>query len=102
MPEQRSPDIIQVNLRLPKELHKRLVREAKKADRSLNQEMVQRLEQTFERVAADALLEQAHAMVRDAQRMREDTWKMFLSPIERHGPVATVTKRGRITKEAKK
>jgi hypothetical protein len=59
MPEQRSADVIQINLRLTRELHKRLTSEAKKAGCSLNQEMIERLKHSFERDAADELLAQA-------------------------------------------
>ena len=59
MAAKKSAEIIQVNLRLPADLRRRLMQEAKKARRSLNQEMVLRLEQTFERVAADVMLMRA-------------------------------------------
>jgi hypothetical protein len=71
MPGQRSPDILQINLRLSKDLHKRLKREADRARRSLNQEMVLRLEQTFQRVIADTILEQAKGLFESAQKLHD-------------------------------
>ena len=59
MAAKKSAEIIQVNLRLPASLRRRLAQEAKKARRSLNQEMVLRLEQTFMREAADVMLQRA-------------------------------------------
>jgi hypothetical protein len=59
MAAKKSAEIIQVNLRLPANLRRRLAQEAKKARRSLNQEMVLRLEQTFRREAADVMLQRA-------------------------------------------
>ena len=60
MAGKKSAEIIQVNLRLPANLRRRLAQEAKKARRSLNQEMVLRLEQTFRREAADVMLRRAN------------------------------------------
>jgi hypothetical protein len=48
MPIRKPTDSAQLKLRLREELRKRLEREAKKADHSLNTEMVRRLEQSFE------------------------------------------------------
>jgi hypothetical protein len=47
MPGQRAANIIQVNLRITQELHKQLQRSATRAGRSLNQEMMLRLEQSY-------------------------------------------------------
>ena len=52
-------EVIQVNLRLPQDLRRRLMREAKKGRRSLNTEMIARLEHSFERDDADELLKSA-------------------------------------------
>ena len=73
MPGQRSPDVIQVNLRVPKELRKRLVAAAKASGLSLNAEMVDRLERTFEREKADEILDEAHRLFDGAERMNKET-----------------------------
>ena len=109
MPEQRSPNVIQVNLRMTKDLHKRLVREAKRARRSLNQEMVLRLEQTFQRVAADAILEQARSMKDGVEQLYRDMVKRSWAPREQYRSTplpletkpATMPKRGRIKEDDK-
>ena len=77
MPGKRSQDVIQVNLRLSRDLHKHLVREANAAGRSLNQEMLLRLEQTFERVAADEILRQARANTAAATKLFEQTKELY-------------------------
>ena len=69
MPGQRSPDVIQVNLRLTKDLHKRLVAAHEEAGRSLNAEMVARLEATFQRERADEILDKAQKAVNEAERI---------------------------------
>jgi hypothetical protein len=65
-------------LRMPEDLHRRLVREAKKAKRSLNEEMVQRLEWTFRLTPIEerqidyaTLTDTGDDLVRQAQRIRE-------------------------------
>jgi hypothetical protein len=73
MPGQRSPDVIQVNLRLPKAMHKRLVAAAESGGRSLNAEMVARLEQTFRRERADQILAEAQMDVNEAKRINDLT-----------------------------
>jgi hypothetical protein len=95
MPGQRSPDIVQINLRLPKDLWARLKREAKRADRSLNQEMIERLEHTFERVEADALLEQAHAQIAQAKELYvkalEENYETKMLRTKIYSPTISVT-----------
>lgn len=67
MPGKRSPDVIQVNLRLSKELHNRLRTAAdERDDLSLNAEMVDRLVRTFRREKVDAILERAQRLVDEA------------------------------------
>ena len=69
MPGKRSSNIIQVNLRLTKGLHKRLAAEADKVvGRSLNAEMVDRLERSFKREKADAILDRAQRHLAEARR----------------------------------
>lgn len=52
-------EVIQVNLRLRQDLRRRLMQGAKKAKRSLNAEIVERLERSFQREHADELLKSA-------------------------------------------
>jgi Arc-like DNA binding domain len=74
----KDEEIIQVNLRLPRWLHRHLVQEAKKARRPLNSEMVVRLEHSLERLLADKLLERAVAE-------REEAEGLFKLVTERFG-----------------
>jgi Arc-like DNA binding domain len=53
----RKKPIVPLMLRLPGELHKRIAHEADKASRSLNQELVRRLEESFRHEAGDRILE---------------------------------------------
>jgi predicted ATPase len=82
MPEQRSPNVIQVNLRLTKDLHKRLAATAKKAGRPLNSEMVYRLETTFRREKADEMLDRAQRLLDKARRISDDATRA-VTEIER-------------------
>jgi hypothetical protein len=47
MVQGRKPSKVQPKVRLPSDLHKRLVQQANKGRRSLNQEIVMRLEESF-------------------------------------------------------
>jgi uncharacterized protein (DUF1778 family) len=76
MPGQRSPNVIQVNLRLTRDLRKRLVAAAKKAGRSLNAEMVARLESTFRRETADKVLDEAQRILERSTKMRDEAVRM--------------------------
>ena len=71
MPGKRSPDVIQVNLRITNDLHKRLVSTAKKDGRSLNAEMIARLERTFHREKADEILADALKREKEVKRLGE-------------------------------
>ena len=62
-------EVIQVNLRLPQDLRRRLMREAKKGRRSLNTEMIARLEHSFERDDADELLKSAQEQYLGAHKL---------------------------------
>lgn len=73
MPGQRSPDVIQVNLRLTKDLRKRLAAAAEKSGKSLNAEMVARLELSFQRENADKILAGAQVDLAEAKRLRDLT-----------------------------
>ena len=77
MPGQPSPDIVQVGLRVTKGLRRRLMAAAKKAGRSLNAEMVDRLELTFDREDADEILDQAHETLDGAARLHKAASGLF-------------------------
>ena len=62
-------EVIQVNLRLRQDLHRRLTQGAKKARRSLNAEMVERLERSFQREHADELLKSAQEQYRGVHKL---------------------------------
>jgi len=57
MPRRSKTDVVQVNLRLREELRQRLVREAERTGRSFNAELVKRLDDSFDRMPADQVLE---------------------------------------------
>jgi hypothetical protein len=59
----RRKAAIQPKVRLPEELHKRLWRSAEKAGRSLNQEIVDRLEASFAKEAEDDRLRRMAELV---------------------------------------
>jgi hypothetical protein len=54
---------VQPKVRLPSDLHKRLVQQADKARRSLNQEIVIRLEESFRRVPMEELTDTANELL---------------------------------------
>jgi hypothetical protein len=68
-------------------LHKRLGHEAEKADRSLNQEMLIRLQQTFARSGADRILDEARTNVALAQKLYDQTMELY-HRIGRHTSLA--------------
>ena len=68
MQQRRKPATIQPKVRLPEDLHKKLWRAAQKGGRTLNSEMVRRLEHSFELDIAEVILAQAHEMLRQAQQ----------------------------------
>ena len=57
MPRRSKTDVVQVNLRLREDFRQRLVREAERTGRSFNAELVKRLEDSFDRMPADQVLE---------------------------------------------
>jgi Arc-like DNA binding domain len=69
MDVRKEEEIIQVNLRLPRSLHRRLAQEAKKARRALNSEMVVRLEHSLERDDADEILQHATSRYAGAHQL---------------------------------
>jgi len=72
--KERLPgEVMQVNLRLTGELHGQLVNEAQRNKQSLNQEMLIRLQRSFERDKADELLEEARLHQAVAKRLYEDS-----------------------------
>ena len=62
--------IIQLKVRMREDLRKRLEQEAKKAAHSLNQEVVRRLEESFEIDGSKMLLEEARLTLQDARETR--------------------------------
>ena len=77
----RSPKaIVQVNLRVPEWLRQRLAREAAEAGRTLNEEMVARILQTFERVDADRVLEQAELLRAIVRTHHQEVGKLLGVP----------------------
>jgi len=79
----RRPDeIVQVNLRIPERLRQTLVDEAYKANRTLNEEMLVRIMQTFHRQKADQVLEKAEALNEHTRRIHLQTARMLGVPDE--------------------
>ena len=74
--------VVQVNLRIEEHLRQTLVREAQKAGRSLNQEMMMRIMQTFRRTDADQILKQAEAVNEHTRRVYAETAKMLGVPVD--------------------
>ena len=64
--KKRPGEIVQVNLRMREDFRQRLLREAEKGERSFNQELVRRLEESFRRDDVDDALGRASAMVGEA------------------------------------
>ena len=71
MPGQPSPDIVQIGLRVTKDLRRRLMAAAKASGRSLNAEINARIEQTFRRHNADVVLELAQKRLMAARALHE-------------------------------
>ena len=71
---------VQLKLRLREDLRRRIEQEAKKAGHSLNQEMVQRLKQSFRQATADEILTYASALLQwacqlEAKARGDKNWK---------------------------
>lgn len=66
MTRRSKADVVQVNLRLREDLKQRLVREAERTGRSFNAELVQRLEESLDRVPADQVLALSHTLLKQA------------------------------------
>jgi hypothetical protein len=62
----RKKPIVPLMLRLPSDLHKRLTQQADKEGRSLNQELVRRLEESFRRESIDEVVERARSISDDS------------------------------------
>ena len=73
MPNQRSPDIVQIGQRVTKALRLRLMTAAKASGRSLNAEINARIEQTFRREEADKILDKAQIDLAEAKRIHNLT-----------------------------
>jgi hypothetical protein len=68
MIRRRKTEIVQVNLRLREEFRQRLVRAAEKSGLSFNQEMVHRLEQSFEHDEREDLKAELKTTIREEIR----------------------------------
>ena len=98
----RPPEaVVQVNLRIEEHLRQTLVQEAQRAGRSLNQEMMMRIMQTFRRTEADQILKQAEAVNEHTRRVYAETAKMLGVPVDT-SLVAVPSKIGQISREPKK
>jgi hypothetical protein len=78
-------------LRIPEDLHKHLVREAKKAKRSLNEEMVQRLRWSLGLSAGElgvlqilAAIDTRHAQVQKVLAHAKDVYAQAIELIQKH------------------
>lgn len=56
--------VVQVNLRMRETLRQRLKRQAEEHDRSFNAELIYRLEQSFDRDTAAALLAETQRLIK--------------------------------------
>jgi hypothetical protein len=79
--KKRPGEIVQVNLRMREDFRQRLLREAEKGERSFNQELVRRLEESFRRDAADAALGRAEAALVEANANFK-SWEVRMAAFE--------------------
>jgi hypothetical protein len=90
MSAREKEDMIQINLRLPRAVHRRLMEKAKKARRPLNWEMVVRLEASLEG-DSDELLKLAEARrdeVRELYNLVAERFGMPKAPPRIYGLLA--------------
>jgi hypothetical protein len=76
MAKRKPTEIVQLRLRLPEKLRKKIEVEARKSDWSLNREMVRRLEQSFVQQGTEALIQSA------AQAVAVEVFKQQLGLVE--------------------
>src|SRR5262249_31451391 len=103
MPNQPNPNIVQIGLRGTKDLRRRLKAAAKKSGRSDNAEMVERLENSFRREAADEVLDRAQHHLNEAKRIQDQVHSIIadiekdmragLSADDIFGPINALSKR---------
>jgi hypothetical protein len=77
MVKRRKEEIVQANLRLREDLRQRLWREAEKSGRSFNQELVWRLEQSFERETVGEILQEMHFLATEQQAVMAEFRQML-------------------------
>jgi hypothetical protein len=78
----RKPtDEVQLKLRFDEKLRRRLAREAERNDRSMNAEIVLRLESSFQQEDTEQLFERAlAALVEDVQNIKQHTERLTAPP----------------------
>jgi hypothetical protein len=78
----RKPtDEVQLKLRFDEKLRRRLARKAERNDRSMNAEIVLRLESSFRQEDTEQLFERAlAAIVEDVQNIKQQAEKLTASP----------------------
>jgi hypothetical protein len=69
MPKRKIANVKQVNFSLTTELHKNLMQQAKRNKRSLNEEVLQRLMDSFGMTDAEVMLARARAHLETAERL---------------------------------
>ena len=70
--ERLPGEVVQVNLRMPEALRQALTNEAMAAKRSLNAEMLLRLERSFQRENADEKLERAEVLLAKTRELYDE------------------------------
>ena len=87
MQQRRKAAAIQPKVRLPADLHKKLWRAAKKADRTLNAEIVLRLTTSFDMEALEARFEEMDKGRTRAAELHAETMKMLhqIQELQRSG-----------------
>jgi hypothetical protein len=83
MVKREKTAVVGLTLRLREDLRRRLAKEAEKADRSLNQEVIDRLEESFRKNTAEGVLgETIHLLTEmraehQLERMQWETFRKF-------------------------
>ena len=86
MPGQPAPNIVQIGLRGTKDLRRRLIAASKASGRSLNAEIVARLERSFSRERPDEILDEAKKWYAGAERYfheAESIMSNYLNQLEK-------------------
>ena len=90
MPRKRTTTV-HFSLRLREDLRRQLEAAANKENRSLNEEMVARLEESFKRETADKILDKSQAALDEAQRIAETSASVLAKLQEAVGPALPLT-----------